>query len=797
MEVAASNNSGWEDKDMGIEGIGASVVRKEDKRFISGKGRYVDDIKLVGMTFAHFVRSPHAHARVKGIDSSAAMKMPGVLAVLTGKELVDDKIGNLICGWAITSKDGSPMKMGAWPAMAPETVRFVGQAVAVVIAESKNQARDAAEAVVVDYEELPAVPDIRSAIKSGAPQLHPEAPGNIVYDWALGDEAAVNTAFAKAANVVTLELTNNRLVPNAMEPRSAIADYDAPDEHFTLYTTSQNPHVARLVLSAFYNIAPENKLRVIAPDVGGGFGSKIYVYPEEMVALWASKKVGRPVKWTADRSESFLTDAHGRDHVTKAEMAFDKDNKILGLRVKTHANFGAYMSLFSSAVPTYLYATLLSGQYDIPAIYAEVTGVYTNTTPVDAYRGAGRPEASYVLERMMETAARQLKVDPAELRNKNFIRQFPHQTPVIMAYDAGDFVASLDAAKKAIDYAGFPGRKAKAKSEGKLRGLGVSCYIEACGIAPSKAVGSLGAGVGLWESAEVRVNPVGTIEILTGTHSHGQGHETTFCQIIADRLGVPIDQVSIVHGDTDKVQFGMGTYGSRSIAVGGAAIVKAMEKVEAKAKKIAAHALEASEGDIVIENGEFKVAGTDKKIALPMVALAAYTAHNLPDGMEPGLKETAFYDPTNFTFPAGAYICEVEVDPATGKTSFINFVAADDFGRLINPMIVEGQVHGGLAQGIGQALLEGAVYDGNGQPVTASFMDYTMPRADDLPSFKLSHTTTLCPGNPLGVKGCGEAGAIGASAAVINAITDAIGHNRLEMPATPDRVWHAIHAKAA
>ncbi|WP_407177993.1 xanthine dehydrogenase family protein molybdopterin-binding subunit [Bradyrhizobium sp. STM 3562] len=782
---------------MGIEGIGASVVRKEDKRFITGKGRYVDDIKLVGTSYAHFIRSPHAHAKVKGIDASAALKMPGVLAVLNGKELVDDKIGNLICGWAITSKDGSPMKMGAWPAMAPETVRFVGQAVAVVIAETKNQARDAAEAVVVDYEELPAVPDVHAAIKPGAPQLHPEAPGNIVYDWVLGDENAVKDAFAKAANVVSLELTNNRLVPNAMEPRAAIANYDAAEEHFTLYTTSQNPHVARLVLSAFYNIAPENKLRVIAPDVGGGFGSKIYIYPEEMVCLWASKKVGRPIKWAADRSESFLTDAHGRDHVTKAEMAFDKDNKILGLRVKTHANFGAYMSLFSSSVPTYLYATLLSGQYVIPAIHAEVIGVYTNTTPVDAYRGAGRPEASYLVERMMETAARQLKVDPTELRTKNFIRQFPYQTPVIMTYDTGDFVASLEAAKKAIDYEGFPARKEQARKNGKLRGIGISCYIEACGIAPSKAVGSLGAGVGLWESAEVRVNPVGTIEVLTGSHSHGQGHETSFCQLVADRLGIGIDQVSIVHGDTDKVQFGMGTYGSRSAAVGLTAILKAMEKVEAKAKKIAAHALEASEGDIVIENGEFKVAGTDKKIAFPMVALAAYTAHNLPDGMEPGLKETAFYDPTNFTFPAGAYICEVEVDEATGKTSFVNFVAADDFGRLINPMIVEGQVHGGLAQGIGQALLEGAVYDSNGQLVTASFMDYTMPRADDLPSFKLSHTTTLCPGNPLGVKGCGEAGAIGASAAVINAITDAIGDNKLEMPATPDRVWHAIHGKAA
>ena len=776
---------------MGVEGIGASVVRKEDRRFITGKGRYVDDIKLLGMTHAHFVRSPHAHAKIRSVDTSEAMKMPGVVGVLTGQQIVDDKIGNLICGWAITSKDGTGMKMGAWPAMAPETVRFVGQAVAVVIAETKNQARDAAEAVVVNYEELPAAADISAAIKPGAPQLHPEAPGNIIYDWTIGEEAATDAAFKSAANIVSLDITNNRLVPNAMEPRAAIAEYNEPEEHFTLYTTSQNPHVARLVLSAFYNIAQEHKLRVVAPDVGGGFGSKIFIYPEEMVALWASKKVGRPVKWTGDRTEAFLTDAHGRDHLTKAEMALDKDNKVTGLRVKTYANLGAYMSLFSSSVPTYLYATLLSGQYNIPNIFAEVISVYTNTVPVDAYRGAGRPEASFVVERLMETAARQLKVDPAELRRKNFITQFPHQTPVIMAYDIGDFNASLDSAMKAIDYAGFAGRKAKAKSEGKLRGIGVSCYIEACGIAPSKAVGSLGAGVGLWESAEVRVNPVGTIEILTGSHSHGQGHETTFCQLVAERLGIPIAQVQIVHGDTDKVQFGMGTYGSRSAAVGLTAILKAMEKVEAKAKKIAAHALEASENDIVIENGEFKVTGTDKSIALPMVALAAYTAHNLPDGMEPGLKEGAFYDPTNFTFPAGAYICEMEVDSATGKSTFVNFVAADDFGRLINPMIVEGQVHGGLAQGIGQALLEGAVYDSSGQLLTASFMDYTMPRADDLPSFKLSHTTTLCPGNPLGVKGCGEAGAIGASAAVINAITDAIGNNKLEMPATPDRVWHA------
>jgi carbon-monoxide dehydrogenase large subunit len=779
------------------EGIGARLVRKEDKRFITGKGKYTDDVRLHGMTYASFVRSPHAHAKIKSIDVAAAKAMPGVVDVLTGQQIVDDKVGNLICGWMIHSKDGSPMKMGAWPAMAPEIVRFVGQAVAVVIAETRNQARDAAEAVVVAYEELPVAADIRAAIAPGAPQLHPEAPGNVIYDWTIGDEAATNDAFAKAANIVAMDITNNRLSPNAMEPRAAVAEYDPAEEHFTLYTTSQNPHVARLVLSAFYNIAPENKLRVIAPDVGGGFGSKIFIYPEEMVALWASKKVERPVKWTADRTEAFLTDAHGRDHLTHAEMAFDKDNRILGLRVKTHANLGAYMSLFSSSVPTYLYATLLSGQYNIPNIFAEVISVYTNTSPVDAYRGAGRPEASFVVERMMETAARQLKVDPAELRRKNFVSQFPHQTPVIMAYDIGDFGASLDAALKAIDYAGFPARREASKKNGKLRGIGFSCYIEACGIAPSKAVGSLGAGVGLWESCEVRVNPVGTVEVLTGSHSHGQGHETTFSQLVAERLGIPTSQVSIIHGDTDKVQFGMGTYGSRSGAVGMSAILKAMEKIEAKARKIVAHQLEASENDIVIENGEFKVTGTDKAIAFPMVALAAYTAHNLPDGMEPGLKETAFYDPTNFTFPAGTYICEVEIDPGTGRTDIVDFVAADDFGRLINPMIVEGQVHGGLAQGIGQALLEHAVYDQNGQLLTASFMDYAMPRADDLPSFRLSHTTTLCPGNPLGIKGCGEAGAIGSTPAVINAITDAIGHNKIEMPASPDRVWRAIHQQQA
>ncbi|MDQ3559042.1 MAG: xanthine dehydrogenase family protein molybdopterin-binding subunit, partial [Pseudomonadota bacterium] len=653
---------------MGLEGIGARVPRKEDKRFITGRGRYTDDMVVPGMAYAAFVRSPHAHARIGSIDASAAKAMPGVIGVLTGAELAEDKIGNIICGWMIRSKDGSPMNMGAWPALAKDTVRFVGQAAAVVVAETRLQARDAAEAVVVDWQELPAVIDPAKTVLSGAQQIHENAKGNLIFDWELGDSAAVDAAIARAAHVTKLDIVNNRLVPNAMEPRAALGLYDPSEEHFTLWTTSQNPHVARLVLSAFYNVAPEHKLRVIAPDVGGGFGSKIYIYPEEIVCLWAAKKTGYPVKWTSDRTEAFLTDAHGRDHVTHAEMAFDADNRMIALKVDTIANLGAYMSLFSSAVPTYLYGTLLSGQYVIPAIHCNVRAVYTNTTPVDAYRGAGRPEATFVVERIVETAARELGVSPAELRRKNFVKSFPYQTPVIMNYDAGDYETSLDAAMRAADYAGFPARKSAAAREGKLRGIGMSCYIEACGIAPSTAVGSLGAGVGLWESAEVRVNPVGTIEVLTGSHSHGQGHETTFAQIVAERFGVPLANISIVHGDTDKVQFGMGTYGSRSGAVGMSAIMKALDKVEAKAKRIAAHLMEASEGDIEIVNGEVRVAGTDKKLGWHEVCLAAYTAHNLPADTEPGLKEGAFYDPSNFTFPAGCYICEVEIDPDTGKT---------------------------------------------------------------------------------------------------------------------------------
>ncbi|HEY1940648.1 MAG TPA: xanthine dehydrogenase family protein molybdopterin-binding subunit [Roseiarcus sp.] len=782
---------------MNATGIGASVKRKEDIRFITGKGHYTDDINRPGQGYAYFVRSPHAHATINGFDLEAARSSPGVVAIFTGADAAADKIGAHVCGWTIHSKDGSPMKVGAFPALAHGKALYVGDPVAVVIADSYLQAKDAAEKIVVDYGVLPAAADTASAANPGQPQVHDFAPNNTVYNWHVGDKAATDAAFAKATHVTKFDLVNNRVIPNAMEPRAALGEYDSGSDVTTLYTTSQNPHVARLVLSAFQGIAPENKLRVVAPDVGGGFGSKIFIYNEETVCAWAAKKIDRPVKWTAERTESFLSDAHGRDHVSHAELALDANGKMLGLRVHTIANLGAYPSTFWSVVPTYLYAILLSGQYDIPAIYAEVDAVYTNTAPVDAVRGAGRPEATFLVERIVEIAARETGRDPAEFRRANFIKTFPHQTPVILCYDVGDYVSALDKALAAADYKGVAQRKAASAAKGKLRGVGFSAYIEACGLAPSAAVGSLGAGVGLWESAEVRVNPVGTVEVLTGSHSHGQGHETTFAQLVSSRLGIPFENVSVVHGDTDKVQFGMGSYGSRSGAVGMSAISKALDKIEAKAKKVAGHVLEASDQDIEFKEGKFTVKGTDKSIDFASVALQAYIAHKFNgQELEPGLKEGAFWDPTNFTFPAGVHICELEVDPQTGVVTIDRWTAVDDFGKLINPMIVEGQVHGGVAHGIGQALHESAVYDADGQLVTASFMDYCMPRADDLPSFHIETIETVCPSNPLGIKGCGEAGAIASPPAVINAITDALGHENVAMPATPQVVWRAAQNAA-
>ncbi|QQP88463.1 xanthine dehydrogenase family protein molybdopterin-binding subunit [Skermanella sp. TT6] len=783
-----------------VTGIGASVRRREDFRFLTGQGTYTDDINRPNQTHAYILRSPYAHARIKGIDTSAALAAPGVVAVFTGQDIAADKVNGLPCGWLIHSKDGSPMVEPPHPPLVLDRVVHVGDQVAVVIAESRDQAKDAAELIMVDYDELPAVTTSTAALKDGAPLVHEQAAGNICYDWHLGDKAATDAAFAKAAHVTKLDLINNRLVPNAMEPRAAIGEYDRATGDYTLWTTSQNPHVIRLLMGAFVLGIPEHKLRVIAPDVGGGFGSKIYHYAEEAIVTWASRKIGRPIKWVAERSESFVSDAHGRDHVTHAELALDADGRFLGLRVHTLANMGAYLSTFAPSIPTYLYATLLAGQYSTPAIYAEVKAVFTHTVPVDAYRGAGRPEACYLVERIVENAAREMGIDKTELRRRNFIppTAMPYDTPVALQYDCGLFEKNLDQALELIDYKGFPARKAEAKARGKLRGIGLASYIEACGIAPSNVAGALGARAGLYESGEVRFHPTGSVTVFTGSHSHGQSHETTFAQLVSDRFGIPIENVEIVHGDTSKVPFGMGTYGSRSLAVGGSAIVKAMDKVVNKAKKIAAHMLEAAETDIVFDQGRFTVAGTDRSLGIGDVALSAYVPHNFPlDEIEPGLDEQAFYDPKNFTYPNGTQIAEVEIDPETGVVRIEKFVAVDDFGRVINPMVVEGQVHGGIVQGIGQALLENCVYDPDtGQLLTGSYMDYCMPRADDVPSFTVQyHEEAPCTHNPLGVKGCGEAGAIGGSATVMNAVVDALadlGIGHIDMPATPERVWRAI-----
>ncbi|MBK7076263.1 MAG: xanthine dehydrogenase family protein [Myxococcales bacterium] len=785
------------------QGIGAAVKRKEDRRFLVGRGQYTDDVTLPNQSFAVFVRSPYGHAKVNGVDAKAALAAPDVLAVLTGADVAADGLGGIPCGWLVKSKDGSNMVEPPHPALAQGKVRHVGDPVAMVIASTKAAAKAAAALVEVDYEPLPAAGLLANAIAPGAPQVWDEAPGNVCFDWHIGDPATTDAAFAKAAHVVELDLVNNRVAPNPMEPRAANGSFDGANDQYTLYTTSQNPHLTRLLLAAFTLKVPEHKLRVIAPDVGGGFGSKIFHYAEELLVLWASRRVGRPVKWTSDRMEAFLTDAHGRDHISNAKLALDADGKFLGLRVHTYAAMGAYLSTFAPAVPTYLYATLLSGPYDFPAIYAEVKAIFTNTVAVDAYRGAGRPEATYLLERLVEQAARQLGMDRVELRRKNLIRadQFPYQTQVALQYDIGDYQATLDLALAQGDYAGYPARAAASKANGKLRGFGMSTYIEACGIAPSALVGALGARAGLYEAANVRVHPTGSVTVFTGTHSHGQGHETTFAQLIADRLGVSTDQVEVVHGDTDRIPFGMGTYGSRSASVGGSAIVKALDKIVDKGKKIAAHLLEASVADVEFKDGQYRVVGTDRVKAFGEVAFAAYVPHNYPiETVEPGLEESAFYDPKNFTFPGGTHLVEVEIDPETGVVEVASVTIADDVGVIINPMIVDGQAHGGLAQGIGQALLEEAVYDAEGQLTNGTYMGYCMPRAADLPNFKVGNHVTACTHNPLGVKGVGEVGAIGVPPAVINAVLDALaplGVTDISMPATPEKVWRAIQAARA
>ena len=788
--------------------FGKSIKRREDPRFITGRGQYVDDVKLTGMTYAAFVRSPHAHARIKGIDTSAAKAHPGVVAVFTGADMAG--VNSLPCGWDLRKDKNVPgvvqdLVMPPHMPLTSDVARHVGDPVAVVIADSYSAATDAAERVNVAWEPLPAVTATDKAQGSNAPRIHDNVPSNVAFKWALGDAAATDAAFKSAAVTVKKRIVNQRLVANAMEPRACVARFDDATGDLTLWVTSQNPHVHRLLMCAFVLGIPEHKVRVIAPDVGGGFGSKVFLYNEEVVCSWASRKIKRPIRWTASRREAYMTDAQGRDHVTDAELALSQDGKMLGLRVKTTANLGAYLSTFAPAIPTFLYGTLLNGVYAFGAISCEVTGVFSNTTAVDAYRGAGRPEACYVLERIVDAGAVALKMDPAELRRRNFIPKFSgaFQTHVAVSYDSGDYAGAFDKLLSIFDYKAFRTEQEAARKQGRLLGVGFSTYIEACSIAPSKVVGALGAGAGLYESGKVRVHPTGMVTVYTGSHSHGQGHETTFAQLVGDDLGIPIEQVEIVHGDTGAIPFGMGTYGSRSASVGGTAIRMSIDKIKDKGKKIAAHLLEASPKDIEYSNGQFQVRGMpDKAVPFGAVALTAYVPHNYPEGLEPGLEETSFYDPSNFCFPFGAHACVVEVERETGAVKVLRYVAVDDVGNVINPMIVDGMVHGGITQGVGQALWEGAVYDGDsGQLVTASMMDYAMPKADMLPLYETDRTVTPTPVNPLGVKGAGETGTIAATPAVVNAVVDALrglGVDHIEtMPLTAERVWKTIQAATA
>jgi aerobic carbon-monoxide dehydrogenase large subunit len=785
-------------------GIGASSKRREDIRFLTGRGNYTDDIALHGQTFAVFVRSTVAHGRIKSVGTKAAADMPGVLAIFTGEDFAG--VGGNPAGWLIKSRNGEPMREPKRPVLAHGKVRHVGDAYAAVVAETYEQAKDAAQQIADDsqIEELPAIIDMAKALANSSNRVHDEIPDNQCFDWGWVEDnrAKVDEVIRSAPHVTTLELVNNRLIPNAMEPRASIGEYFPGTGDYKLTTTSQNPHLTRLLVAAFVLGIPENKLTVVAPDVGGGFGSKIYHYGEEALVLAAAKKLARPVRWTAERSESFLSDAHGRDHVTKIELACDKSGNFLAFRTETMANVGAYLSNFSTVTPTFLHGTLMAGPYKVPHVYVNVKTVFTNTAPVDAYRGAGRPEATYSLERVVDKMCRELGLDPFEVRRKNFITpdMFPYTTPVALVYDTGNYHATLDKAMAMADVAGFEARAAVSKKRGKLRGMGLSTWVEACGIAPSHLVGILGARVGLYDAATVRVNATGNISVMVGAHSHGQGHETVFPQIVASKLGVPESSVEIVHGDTSKIPFGMGSYGSRSLAVCGVAMDKALDKIVAKGKKIAAHMLEAAEEDISFADGKFSVAGTDKAKTFGEIAFSAYVPHNYPlETLEPGLEETAFYDPANFTYPAGTYICEVELDEDTGKVDVVAFHCADDFGNIMNPMIVEGQVHGGVGQGIGQALVESTTYDENGQLLSGSYMDYAMPRADDVPFYNVDYSCqTPCTHNPLGVKGCGEAGAIGSPPAVVNAVLDALnrgGHRiaHIDMPVSPSRVWQAMN----
>jgi len=775
--------------------VGTSLKRREDPRFLQGRGSYVANLKLPNMAYLAIKRSPYAHAVIKGIKTDKAKKLPGVIGVFTGADTAD--VGLMPSGW-----NPPGIKVPAQRVLQTDKVRHVGDRVAMVVAETPYIAQDALDLIEVDYEPLPAVTDAKKATEPGAPLLHDDVPNNISYTWALGNKEECDKAFAEADKVVELDLINQRLIATAIEPRAAVAQWDSAKGEMTLWTTSQNPNLTRVVLSAFLIGIPEHKLRLISPDVGGGFGSKIPTYPEEALVPWAARKTGRAIKWVAARSESAMSDTQGRDHVTQAKLALKNDGTITGLYVATWANNGAYISLVASLIPTAFYVTLLSGLYKIPGIYGDVWGTLTNTVWVDAYRGAGRPEAAYVVERLVNVAARELNMDPVEIRRKNFIPsgEFPYQTPVALQYDSGNYAGVMDKAVELANYSAMRAAQAEARNQGRLVGIGIGACIEASGPVPSKVAGALGGVTGFWESGGLRVHATGKVTALTGAHAHGQGHETTFAQIVADELGISIDDVDIVHGDTAVITNGMGTYGSRSTSVGGSALVRSAEKVRNKMMKIAAHQLEAPVEEMVYdkEQGTVYVKGVPSKSkAFGELAFAAYTAHNLPEGLEPGLEEDFYYDPANFTYPNSVHIAQVEVDRETGEVTIQKYVAVDDVGHVINPMIVEGQVSGGIVQGVGQALWEHGRYDENGQLISSNLLEYAIPHAHQFPPLETGRTETPSPHNPLGVKGVGEMGTIASTPTIVNAVMDALaplGIKHLDMPLTPEKIWRAMQS---
>lgn len=777
--------------------FGRAVRRREDPRFITGTGAYVDDLRLPGTAYLAILRSPFGHARILSIDTSRARELPGVRGIFTGEDLEKANVGMVPTGWILPD-----MKIPQHPPLAVGKVRFQGDAVAAVVAGSRGEAEDALEAIDVEYEQLPAVVDPEKAVAEGSPLIHDDIDHNVSLRWGFsgGD---VERAFKEADRVIDQRMINQRLIPNAIEVRGAVAQYQAATGDLTLWTSTQIPHLVRLLLALTIN-HPENHLRVIAPDVGGAFGSKLYLYPEEVIIAYVAKQLpGTPIKWTPGRSEDYLTTTHGRDHVEQASIAVKNDGTITGVRVHTVANLGAYLSTFAPGIPTILFGLMLSGVYNIPNIECEVVGALTNTVMVDAYRGAGRPEATYLLERMVDLVANELGLDPVEVRRKNFIAAdaFPFTTATNVIYDSGNYQAAFDKALESIGYDQFRAEQRQAREQGRYLGIGLTTYVEICGMAPSQVLGAAGGGAGGWESADVRVHPTGKVTVYSGACWHGQGHDTGFAQIVGSELGVPMEDIEIVHGDTERVQFGIGTFGSRSAAVGGIAMYNSLQKIKDKARRIAAHLLEAGVEDVVYEDGKAFVRGTPSRSkTLAEISLAAYLAHNYPADLEPGLEATSFYDPSNFTWPFGTHICTVEVDPDTGKVAILKYLAVDDCGRVINPLLKDGQVHGGIAQGIAQALYEQAVYSDDGTLVTGTMADYAIPTAQELPRYDTDETVTPSPVNPLGIKGVGEAGTIASAPCVVNAVMDALapfGVRHVDMPLTPERVWQAMNKRGA